>query len=57
MALVFAVRQVCEKYITNWKDVFWAFWDFEKTYDTIDPHGIWLMLRVYGVEGKLMKAV
>ena len=27
---VFAVRQVCEKYLTNGKDVFWSFMDFEK---------------------------
>ena len=33
---VFAVRQVCEKYLTNGKDVFWAFMDLEKAYDTID---------------------
>ena len=31
--------------------------DFEKAYDTIDRHGMWQMLRVYGVEGKLLKAV
>ena len=29
---VFAVRQVCEKYIANGKDVFWAFMDLEKAY-------------------------
>ena len=28
-----------------------------KAYDTIDRHGMWQMLRVYGVEGKLLKAV
>ena len=33
---VFAVRQVCEKYLANGKDVFWAFMDLEKAYDTID---------------------
>ena len=27
---VFAVRQVCEKYLTNGKDVFWGFMDLEK---------------------------
>ena len=27
---VFAVRQVCEKYLANGKDVFWAFTDLEK---------------------------
>ena len=30
MAKVFAVRQVCEKYLANRKDVFWAFMDLEK---------------------------
>ena len=53
---VFAVRQVCEKYLENEKDVFWAFMDLEKAYDNIDRHGMWQMLRVYGVGGKLLKA-
>ena len=57
MDQVFAVRQVCEKYLINGKDVFWAFMDFEKAYDTINRHGMWQMLRVYGVGGKLLKAV
>ena len=30
MDQVFAVRQVCEKYLANGKDVFWAFMDLEK---------------------------
>ena len=54
---VFAVRQVCEKYLANGKDVFWAFMDLEMAYDAIDRHGMWQMLRVYGVGGKLLKAV
>ena len=57
MDQVFAVRQVCEKYLANWKYVFWPFMDLEKAYDSIDRHGMWQMLRVYGVRGKLMKAV
>ena len=57
MDQVFTIRQVCEKYLANGKDVFWAFKDFEKAYDTIDRHGMWQMLRVYGVGGKLLKAV
>ena len=57
MDQVFAVRQVCEKYLANWKDVFWAFMDLEKAYDTVDRHGMWKMLRVYGVGVKLLKAV
>ena len=30
MDQVFTVRQVYEKYPTNWKDVFWVFMDLEK---------------------------
>ena len=41
----------------NGKDVFWAYMDFEKAYDTIDLHGMWQMLRMYGFGGKLLKAV
>ena len=43
---VFAVRQVCEKYLANWKDEFWEFLDLEKAYDTSDWHGMWQMLSV-----------
>ena len=57
MDQVFAVRQVCEKCLANGKDVFWAFMDLEKAYDTIDRHGMWQMLRVYELGGKLLKAV
>ena len=31
--------------------------DLKKVYDTIDRHGMWQMLTVYGVGGKLLKAV
>ena len=45
-------------YIYKWAFMdFWAFMDLEKAYDTIDRHGMWQMLRVYGVGGKLLKAV
>ena len=40
MDQVFAVRHVCEKYLANGKDVFWAFMDLEKAYDTIDRPGM-----------------
>ena len=57
MDLVFSVRQVCEKYLANGKYVIWAFMDLEKAYDSIDRHGMWQLLRVYGVGRKLLKAV
>ena len=47
MDQVFAVRQVCEKYLANGKNVSWAFMDLEKAYYTIDRHGMWQMLRGY----------
>ena len=46
-----------KEYLANGKDVFWAFIDLEKAYDTIGRHGMWQMLRVSGVGGKLLKAV
>ena len=57
MDQVFTVRQVCEKYLAKGKDVFWAFMDLEKSYDTIDRHGMWQMPRVHEVGGKLLTAV
>ena len=57
MDQMFAVRKVYKNYLANGKDVLWAFMDFEKAYDTIDQHGMWQMLKVYGVGGKLLKAV
>ena len=57
MDQVIAVTEVGEKYLTNQKDVFWAIMYLEKAYDTVDRHGMWQMLRVYRVGGKLLKAV
>ena len=51
---VFAIRYVCENYLANWKDVFWAFMDLEKVYDTIDRYDMRQMIRVYGVRRKLL---
>ena len=57
MDQVFVVRLLCEKYLANGKDEYWAFMDLEKAFGPIDRHGMWQMLRVYSVGGKLMKAV
>ena len=57
MEVVFVVTQVCKKYLENGKYVFWGFMDLENAFDTIDRHGMWQMLRVYGVGGNLLKAV
>ena len=56
MAQMFAVRQVCEKYLPSRKDVLCAFMHLETA--TIDRHGMWQMLEcMHGVGGKLLKAV
>ena len=34
---------IWEKYLANGKDVFSAFMDLEKAYDTVDLHGMWQM--------------
>ncbi|MCP4269594.1 MAG: hypothetical protein GY777_29150, partial [Candidatus Brocadiaceae bacterium] len=54
---MFAVRQVCEKYVAKGKDVYWAFMDLEKAYDRVNRDAMWQVLRLYGVGGKLWKAV
>ena len=33
---VLAAKQMCKKYLANAKDVFYAFMDLQKAYDTID---------------------
>ena len=53
----FAVREICEKYLRKGKDVYFAFLDLEKAYDRVDRDAMWNVLRLYGVGGKLLKAV
>ena len=40
MDQVFALRQVCEKYLSNGKDVLQSFMDLEQAYVTINRHGM-----------------
>ncbi len=57
MDQIFAVRQVCEKYLAKGKEVFWVFMDLQKAYDIIDRESLWTVLRLYGVGGRLLKGV
>ncbi len=57
MGQIFVVRQVCEKYLTKCKDVYWAFMDLEKAYDRIDREALWTVLRLYGLRDRLLKGV
>ncbi len=51
------MRQMCEKYLAKDKDVFWVFMNFEKAYDRIDKEGLWTVLRLHGLGGRLLKGV
>ena len=51
------MRQICEKYLAEGKDVYFAFMDLEKAYDRVDRDAMWNVLRLYGVGGKLLQAV
>ena len=57
MNQVFAVGQVCEKYLANEKNVLWAFMDLEKPYDTTGRYGMWQILRVHIIRGTSINAV
>ena len=54
---VFVVRQVGEKHLAKGKDVFSAYMDLEKAYDNVDREGLWQVLRLYGIGGRLLNAV
>ena len=55
MDQVFDVRQVCERYLSNGKYVFWPFMDLKQAQDKIDRDGMCQVLRVY--ERKLLKVM
>ena len=57
MDQVFIVRQICEKYLAKGKNVYFAFMDLEKAYDRVDRDALWNVLRLYGIDGKLLGAV
>ena len=54
---VFALKNVCEKYLDKQRDLYVAFMDLEKAYDRVDREALWKVLRIYGVGGKLLEAV
>ena len=46
-----------EKYLARGKKLYVAFMDLEKAYDKVDWRALWEVLQIYGVGGKLLKAV
>ncbi len=37
--------------------MFWAFIDLERAYDRVDRDALWSVLQIYGIGGRLMRAV
>ena len=54
---IFAVKNLCEKYLEKEKELYIAFMDLEKAYDRVDREALWKVLQIYGVGGKLLGAV
>ena len=54
---VFTVRQVCGKYLVKGKDVFWTVMDLDKACDLVDSEGSWIVLRLYGISGRLLNGI
>ena len=54
---IFAVKQLSEKFVSKSKNLYVAYMDLEKAYDRIDRDAMWSVLRMYGVEGKLLRAI
>ncbi len=45
-----------EKCLEKRRKVFATFMDLEKAYNRVNRQGLWKVLRIYGVKGKLLKA-
>ena len=54
---VFVVKQLCEKFESKGKKMYVAYMDLEKAYDRIDREAMWRVLRMYGVDGKLLRGI
>ena len=55
MDQVFAVRQVCDKFLIKGKEEFWALMDLKKHMTRFI--GLWIVLRLYGLSSRLVKCV
>jgi hypothetical protein len=54
---VFALKCLCEKYLEKQKEEFVAFMNLEKVYNRVDRMAIWEVLTMYGVGGKILRAI
>ena len=54
---VFVMKQMSEKFVDKGRCLYVAYMDLEKAYDRIDREAMWHVLSIYGINGKLLKAV
>ena len=54
---IFTLNQIFEKSWKYSKDLFACFVDLEKTYDQVPRDKLWKVLREYGVNGQLLRAI
>ncbi len=57
MDQIFCFRMGVEKILAKGKKLFAAFMDLDKAYDRVDWLALWDVFKIYGVEGKLLRAV
>ena len=54
---IFIIRQLTEKYLEKDKKMYAAFIDMEKAYDKVWRTDLWVVLKGYGVRGKLLGSI
>ena len=45
------VRNLCEKFLAQGKDLLWAFMDLGRAYDRVNGDALWQVLLLYGAGG------
>ena len=54
---IFVVKPLCEKFLARGKEVYFAFMNLEKAYDRVGRRALWQVVILYGVVGKLLRAM
>ena len=57
MDQIFTLKQIFEKTWEYAKDLFACFVDLEKAFDRVPRDKLWKVLREYGVDGQLLRAI
>ena len=55
--MIFSLRQVQEKAIEQYRDLYIVFIDFRKAFDTVDRELLWKILRTFGCPEHLVDMV